>query len=408
MLEKTVTDILHHLPEMQSWMEETYEAFHRHPELSMNEEWTLDTIETHLRTLDCAITRLGGGIIGIIKNGEGPVVMMRADIDALPVTEQTQLPYSSTRTTTDEDGNTVGVMHACGHDVHITSLLGATRLLSDNKNAWKGTYIALFQPGEEIAAGARSMVEAGLAQSVPHPDVVLGQHVLGFEAGAIRISPGPILSASDSIKITLHGAGSHGSMPHLGVDPVVLASSIVMRLQGIVAREIAPGEPAVVTVGAIHAGNRPNVISDQATLRINTRAYSEEILLQLRESIERIVRAECQASNSPQAPEFEYSNRFPLTNNDTEATAKVAAAMRQYFGDKVKDFSPVPASEDFSYLAQPFKAPYVYWGLGGFPTDRDAPGNHSPYFAPVKEPTLAAGASAAVVAALAYFIGDEK
>ncbi|MEV7972897.1 amidohydrolase [Cellulomonas sp. NPDC089187] len=402
-----VTEVLAPLADTRQWQEELYVHLHQHPELSSHETETAAEIQRRLTSFGYDVTPVGGGVVGVLKNGEGPTVLMRADIDGLPVTEQTGLPYASTATTVDDDGNTVGLMHACGHDVHITTLLGAAELMAKTRAPWSGTFIALFQPAEETAAGAQAMLDAGLTDVIPRPDVAFGQHVLGHEAGRIGITPGPVMSCADSIKITLYGAGSHGSMPQLGVDPIVLASAVVQRLQGIVARELTPGERAVVTVGALNAGTKSNIIPDRATLLVNTRVYSDEVRAKVLGAIERIVKAECEASDSPKPPTFEYYDQFPLTSNDQATSEKVRAAFDAHFGtDRVFTMEAIAASEDFSRVPDAFGTPYTYWGLGGFPAGAKAAPNHSPFFAPVQQPTLTAGTEAVVVAALAYLSKD--
>ncbi|GIG24644.1 amidohydrolase [Cellulomonas denverensis] len=401
-----VTEVLAPLAQTRQWQEELYVHLHQHPELSSHETRTAAEIAQRLTSFGYDVTPIGGGVVGVLANGAGPTVLVRADIDGLPVTEQTGLPYASTDTAVDEQGNTVGVMHACGHDVHITTLLGAAELMAATRGPWSGTFIALFQPAEETAAGAQAMLDAGLTGAIPRPDVALAQHVLGHEAGRIGMTDGPVLSAADSIRITLYGAGSHGSMPQLGVDPIVLAAAVVQRLQGIVAREIAPGEPAVVTVGALNAGTKSNIIPDRATLLVNTRVYSDQVRSRVLAAIERIVRAECEASGAPEPPTFEYYDQFPLTRNDPGTTATVRAAMEAHFGDRVFTMDALSASEDFSRIPDAFGTPYTYWGLGGFPAAGQAAPNHSPFFAPVQQPTLTAGTEAVVVAALAYLSKD--
>ena len=238
---------------------------------------------------------------------------------------------------------------------------------------------------------------------MPRPDVYLGQHVLAsLPGGHVGTRRGPVLSSAFSVKVTVHGKGSHGSMPELGVDPVVLASTIVMRLQTIVSREVAAKETAVVTVGAIHAGTKSNIITDSAELLINTRAYSSEVSEHLKEAIERIVRAECVAARSPKEPEFTYYDRYPLTDNDGDATDTVREAFDAYFGDESCYLDPVPASEDFSIIPDALGVPYTYWGLGGFADMSNAVGNHNPAFAPDLQPTLDRGTEAVVVAASAW------
>ena len=398
--------VLSRLGATRTWQEELYLHLHAHPELSLHEEKTRTLVAARLGELGYEVRTLGGGVVGVLANGPGPVVLSRADMDGLPVAEQTGLPYASTDTTVDDAGDTVALMHACGHDVHVTSLLGAAALLAAEPGAWAGTFVALFQPAEEIAAGSRAMVEAGLTDAIPHPDVAFGQHVLGHTAGVLATQAGPVLSAGDSVKITVFGKGSHGSMPHLGVDPVVLASAIVLRLQSIVSREVAPGEFAVVTVGALNAGTKSNVIPDRATLLVNLRTYDTGTRARVVAAVERVVRGECAAAGSPQEPTFDYYDQFPLTDNDPAVTGKVTEAFRAHFGaDRVVPLGRVPASEDFSRIPDAFGAPYTYWGVGGFAPGTAVP-NHSPFFAPLIQPTLDAGTEAVVVAAMAYLGKD--
>ncbi|MEV8150219.1 amidohydrolase [Arthrobacter sp. NPDC080073] len=306
------------------WVRDTYIDLHRHPELSLEEHGTSKLVEEKLAAFGYAVTRIGGtGVVGILANGDGSTVLARADTDALPVAEATGLPYASA---------VDGVMHACGHDLHAAALLGAAKLMADGRRAWSGTYIALFQPGEEIGAGAQAMVDDGLVAKVPPPDVAFAQHVMPFPAGRIATTAGPVLSAADSLKITVYGKGAHGSMPHMSVDPVVLASSIVLRLQSIVSRETKPGDFAVVTVGALNAGATSNIIPDRATLLLNIRTYDAQVRASVLAAIERIVKGECYAAGSPQDPDFEYYDQFPLTGDFAAVTEKVRAAFSAHFG----------------------------------------------------------------------------
>ena len=391
------------LDEYEQWQEPLYEDLHRHPELSMQEERTRGIIAEQLGEYGYEVQSIGGGVVGVLENGEGPVVLLRADVDGLPVQEATGLDFASTHTQEDADGELRPTMHACGHDVHVTAGLGATRLLAAHREDWSGTFIALFQPGEEIAAGAAAMVADGLVEKVPAPDVCLGQHVLTTPvAGRVAVASGPMMSLSVSMKVTVHGSGSHGSMPHLGVDPVVLAAAIVTRLQTLVAREIAPGDFGVVTVGALHAGSSANIIPDRAEMALNFRAYREDVLDHLVEGVQRMVRAECEAARSPREPEFELHNHFPVTDNDPEIAERVREAFRAQFGpDRVEEMEPITASEDFSVIPDAFGAPYCYWGLGGFVEGREPVPNHSPQFAPDQQPTLRVGTEAAASAVLA-------
>ena len=319
---------------------------------------------------------------------------MRADMDALPMKEETGLPYGSTIHQTDHAGQTVPVAHACGHDAHVASLMGAARLLAANRSEWHGTFVPLFQPAEELGDGAGKMVKGGLAKLIPKPDVALAQHVLAYPAGTVGTHAGAFLSTAASMRITVHGRGSHGSMPQLSVDPVVLAAMIVVRLQSIVAREVTPGDFAVVTVGRVAAGTKSNIIPDGAVIELNIRAYDEGTRTLLLDAIKRVVKGECVASGSPSDPEFELFDEYPLTSNDPDVTTKVAAAFKAHFGDRAFTAPRLSASEDFSAIPDALGVPYTYWALGCIDPekwreaeaagriDSDIPANHSSKFAP--------------------------
>ncbi|KAB5527992.1 putative amidohydrolase [Coniochaeta sp. 2T2.1] len=399
--------------------EDQYKHFHSHPELSLHEKETSSTIASH-RSLGAykVHTSIGGyGVVAVLSNGDGPTVLLRADMDALPVEEKTGVDYASNATVKDEEGNTIPVMHACGHDMHVTCLLGAAGWLAreDVKKKWAGTLVLLFQPNEERGKGARAMVDDGLYDRVPEPDVVLAQHVMPMRAGKVAVKAGTMIASADSFKITVYGRGGHGSMPQLCIDPVVLAANIVIRLQGIVAREVDPQDAAVVTVGSLHAGSSDNIIADKAVLLVDVRTQKEETRQRTLKAIERIVRKECEVSNCENPPTFERTRQFPLTVNDADATQKVSAAFANHFGDA---FDPAPttsnASEDMSDLATAVEKPYCYWFIGGIDAEKwdkaekegriaeDIPVNHSSLFAPVIQPTLRTGVESLCVAALAY------
>jgi hippurate hydrolase len=339
-------------------------------------------------------------------------------MDALPVREATGLPYASTVHSVDTSGQDVPVMHACGHDMHVTCLLGAAELLSGDSEAWHGTLVALFQPAEETGDGARGMVDDGLASLIPKPDVAFAQHVLPAPAGQVGTRSGPALTAADSMRVTVFGRGGHGSMPQATVDPVVLAAMIVLRLQTVVSRVTPPSETVVLTVGKLQAGTKSNVIPDHAELELNVRTYSEQTRQTVLDAIRRIVRAECEASDSPKEPEFELFDQFPLTTNDAATTERLASAFTEFFGDHARLLGQQTASEDFSDIPTALGTPYSYWGVGCIDAERyrkaeesgrvaqDIPVNHSAAFAPVIQPTLDTGTQAMVVAALAWLGSD--
>jgi len=410
------TRVLTGLDKIRPWQEDFYRHLHQHPELSHQEHQTAAAVAQRLRSFGYQVHEgIGGtGVVGVLSNGDGPAVLLRADMDALPVNEQTGLPYASTVTARDSDGDEVPVMHACGHDVHVACLLGASALLADARQDWHGTVVAVFQPAEELGDGARRMVDDRLATVVGRVDVAFAQHVLPMPAGVVGTRSGSTLSAADSVRITVYGRGAHGSMPQASVDPVVLAAMVVVRLQTVIAREVAATDPAVLTVGSIHAGTKSNVIGDHAELQLNVRSYNAQTRSTILDAVKRIVIAECQASRSPQEPEFELFDRFPPTQNDPAATARVRAAFDAFFGDRSQDLPLQSASEDFSDIPNALSVPYTYWGIGGIDPDTyrraaaagrvsdDIPVNHSPAFAPVIQPTLDTGTSAMVAAALAW------
>jgi hippurate hydrolase len=335
-------------------------------------------------------------------------------MDALPVREQTGLGYASTRTAADDDGGTVPVMHACGHDMHVTWLVGASTLFAEARAEWRGTLMTVFQPAEETAEGARAMIDDGLFKRFPKPDVVLGQHVMTGPAGVIGSREGVITSAGDSLQIRLFGRGAHGSMPQASIDPVVMAASTVMRLQTIVSREVAATDAVVLAIGALQAGTKENVIPGEALIKLNLRTFDEEVRKRVLAAIERIVNAEAAASGATKAPEITALDRYDLVRNDPEATRRVADAFRHHFPtDRVVEVRPTTASEDFGSFGAEWRSPSVFWFVGGTDPDLYAkakadgrlgelPTNHNPRFAPVIHPTLETGVEAMVTAALAW------
>lgn len=397
-------------------LEALYTDVHAHPELSMQESRTASLAAEQLRATGYDVTTKVGktGVVGLLRNGDGPTVMLRADMDALPIEEMTGLPYASKVKATNREGKTVPVMHACGHDMHVAWLVGATTLLAEARDAWRGTLLAVFQPAEETAEGARAMIDDGLLIRFPKPDVVLGQHVMVGPAGNIGGRGGTITSAADSLQIRLFGRGAHGSMPQASIDPVIMAAATVMRLQTIVSRELATAEAAVVTIGALQAGTKENVIPDEAVIKLNVRTFDAGVRKRVLAAIERIANAEAAASGAPRPPEITTLEHYPLGINDANASARVADAFRQYFSaDRVREVEAAPASEDFGSFGTEWDVPSMFWFVGG--TDPDVyakakaageinriPTNHSPYFAPVMHPTLETGVETMVVSALAW------
>lgn len=397
-------------------LEALYKDIHSHPELSMQEKRTAGLAAEGLRAAGFEVSEGVGrtGVVGLLENGEGPTVMLRADMDALPVKEDTGLAYASTVTATDPDGNETPVMHACGHDIHVAWLAGATKLLAEAKDAWRGTLMAVFQPAEEIAAGAQAMIDDGLFERFPRPDVILGQHVMPLSAGVIASQSGVITSAGDSFQIRMFGRGAHGSMPQASIDPVVMAASTVLRLQTIVSREVAPSDAAVVTVGALQAGTKENVIPDEAVIKLNVRTFDENVRKHVLDAIKRIVNAESEAAGAPKPPEITPLDRYDLVRNDDQATERVRDALHDHFGDeRVIHTGAASASEDFGSFGVEWHVPSVFWFIGGVDpgtyakAEREGrlselPTNHNPRFAPVIHPTLETGVETLVAASCAW------
>ena len=408
--------VLANLAGLLPTLKETYTDIHLHPELSMQETRTAGLAAERLRSTGYEVTTGIGntGVVGVLRNGAGPTVMIRADMDALPVKEATGLPYASAATATDRDGLSVPVMHACGHDMHVTWLLGTTALFAKARGSWRGTLMAVFQPAEETAAGARAMIDDGLFSRFPKPDAILGQHVMPSPAGVLQWRTGVVTSAGDSLQIRMFGRGAHGSMPQASIDPVVMAAATVLRLQGIVSREIAPSDAAVVTIGALQAGTKENVIPDEAILKLNVRTFDDGVRTRVLAAIRRIVDAEAAASGAPKSPEITPLDRYTAVQNDATATKRVVDAFRLHFpSDRVQETKPSSASEDFGSFGAEWHVPSVFWFVGGidpvlYAKARAAnrmgeiPTNHNPRFAPVINPTLQTGVEAMVVAAQAW------
>ena len=394
---------------------DVYRDVHAHPELGFAETRTAEIAGSHLSRMGFEVTAgVGGtGVVGLFRNGPGPTVLVRADMDALPVLEATGLPYASTRVSTDPAGNQTPVMHACGHDLHVACLLGACERLAESPATWSGTLMAVFQPAEELGSGARAMIDDGLFTRFGTPAVVLGQHVAPLPAGLIGLHVGAAFAAADGLKVTLHGQGAHGSRPEASVDPVVMAAAMVLRAQTIVSREIPAGETAVVTIGTLHAGTAVNIIPDRAELGFSIRTFSTDVRAQVLAAIERIACGEAATAGAPRPPDVELDYSFPAVINDEAACARTRPALESV-SPVIVDPGPVTGSEDVGLLASAAGAPCVYWLLGGADPagfdgattigeiaarSKDLPSNHSPMFAPVIEPTLSAGIGALTAAA---------
>ncbi|MEY9928147.1 amidohydrolase [Catenulispora sp. GP43] len=438
-------DLLRGLDGLLPGLRDLYKDLHAHPELSFQETRTAGIVAQRLRAAGWEVTEgLGGpegvpgtGVVGVLHGGldaregldpngvPGPVILLRADMDALPVREETGLPYASAVTGTELDGTEVPVMHACGHDVHVTCLLGAAGLLAANRAAWGGTVVAVFQPAEEVG-GAPKMIEDGFLGRFPRPEVCLGQHVGPAPAGLVGTRPGPVMSACDTLRVKVFGRGGHGSMPEATIDPVVIAAAIVMRLQTIVSREIAAGRSAVVTVGSLHAGSRANVIADEAELGITVRTTTPAVRDKVLAAITRVVNAEAAASGAPRMPEITPVDELPLLVNDQAATDVVLGAFRELLGPDQVFVLPatLTGSEDFGHFGTVLGVPSVFWHFGGLDladfTEQDIlslledgipatlPSNHSPKFAPAVDPTLEIGVRLMLAAASAWLAGTAE
>lgn len=396
-----------------------YRDLHAHPELSFEEVKTAAKLAARMRVLGFEVTEGVGktGIVAVMRNGEGPTVMLRADMDGLPVVEQTGLPYASKAVAVPASGVETGVMHACGHDTHMASWIGAAQLLSERKDQWSGTLVMIGQPAEEVGLGAKAMLDDGLYTRFPKPGVVLAFHdAAQFPAGMIGYSPGFALANVDSVDISVKGVGGHGAYPHTTKDPIVLASAIVMKLQTLVSRESSPLDPAVVTVGSFHSGFKHNIISDEAKLQLTVRSYSDESRKLLLDGIKRIARGEAIAAGMPDdrmpvvTMEKDYT---PSTYNSPEFTEQVMAGFRQRFGDdRVMKVPAVMGGEDFSQFlrASPDDTQSLIFWVGGVPQaeferaqagEIDLPSLHSPYWAPDADKVIATATEAMAAATLA-------
>ena len=403
--------VLSPLAELYPSLEATYQELHRAPELSLQEARTAAKLAERLRSLGYEVTTgVGGtGVVGVLRNGKGPTVLLRTDMDALPVKEDTGLAYASAVTATGPGGDTVPVMHACGHDVHMTSWLGAATLLAKAKDRWSGTLVLVGQPAEEIVRGARAMIDAGLLTRFPRPDYAVAIHDQPWlRAGLVAVVPGPAFAAADTVEIVVHGRGGHGAAPQLAIDPVLIASRIVVALQGIVARELNPLDPGVVTVGSIHGGNKANVIPDAVKLQLTVRSYKPEVQKHLLDAIARVAKGEAIASGAPEPTVTITGDSARATVNDPKLAERLRGALARGLGvDAVGEMPPLMVSEDFSEFGHAGIPSVLVW-VGA---SRDeaaavaaragkAPGLHNARFAPEVAPTLRAGVSTLTLCAL--------
>jgi len=391
-----------------------YQDLHRSPELSNQEEKTAAKMAVRLREVGFEVTeRVGGhGVVGVLRNGAGPTVLVRTDMDALPVKEQTGLPYASTVTAKNDAGQVVPVMHACGHDIHMASWIGAAKLLSAGKERWRGTLVFVGQPAEEIGAGAKAMVKDGLGTRFPKPDFVIAVHDTPLlPSGQVGLVPGYAYANLNSVDITFHGKGGHGAYPHRTVDPVLMAARAVVTLQSIVAREIDPLDPAVVTVGTFHAGTKRNIIPDDARIELTVRSYKPEVRKHLLSAIARIAKAEAAAAGAPREPTILVTDESAdAVYNDPVLSERLATGLRRALGSgNVVSGQRVMGAEDFGVFGKEAGVPSVMMGLGAAEPEEFAkakaadtmlPGLHSALFAPDRERTIRTGVAAFTISVL--------
>lgn len=394
-----------------------YRDLHSHPELPFEEHRTAGIAAERMRELGLEVEEgFGGtGVAAVLRNGDGPTVWLRADMDGLPVEEKTGLDYASTVVFTAADGTRIPVMHACGHDMHVTWLVGAVEQLVASSANWSGTIVALFQPAEELLAGAKAMADDPRFGDLPRPSIVLGQHVGPLPAGVVSLTAGAAMAGVDDLAVVLHGQGGHGSRPETTTDPVLAAAAAVVRLQSVVAREVTPGQLAVVTVGSLHAGTKSNVIPDEARLGINIRTVDPRTRERVLGAVTRIITAEATASGMTAAPTIDVALSGPPTVNSSEHTATLREKFAAAWGaPAVIDYGTVSGSEDVGLLATAVDAPLVFWITGGADPaavtaamaagrfEQDIPSNHSPHYAPVLHPTIERGVDALVIAARTF------
>lgn len=385
-----------------------YLDLHQHPEVSSHETRTAELLAGRLRALGYEVTEhVGGtGVVGVLKNGPGPTVMLRTELDALPVEEKTGLPYASKVRIKDDSGREVGVMHACGHDVHMASWMGAATIMAHDKSSWHGTLVLIGQPAEETITGAKKMIEDGLFTRFPKPDIGIALHdTNSLPVGQVGVTPGYAKANADSLRVTIYGKGGHGATPENTIDPVLIAARTAVTLQSIVAREIHPGDAAVITVGYIQAGTKNNIIPDEAQMGLTVRSYKPEVRKHLLAAIDRVVKAEAQAAGAEKTPLIEHYESTGAVYNDPVLTRHLAATLEGVVGKgNVVTEDPIMTSEDYSYFVEQ-GVPGFYFTLGvanpqKFSEARSSgkalPSNHSPFFAPDADPALHTGIAAEV------------
>lgn len=385
-------------------LEAIYKHLHAHPELAFEEEQTAARLAKELKALGFEVTTKVGkqGVVGVLRNGDGPTVLVRTDMDALPVTEKTGAAYASKVRIRDKDGLEVGTMHACGHDIHMTSWVGTARALTKMKDHWKGTLVFIGQPAEEIGAGAKAMLEDGLFKRFPRPDYALALHCDSrLPHGHIAYAEGQLLANVDSIDITVKGRGGHGSAPHMTIDPIVLAAKIVLDLQTIVSREISPTEAAVVTVGSIHGGTKHNIIPSEVKLQLTVRTLKDSVRKEVLEAISRITKAAAAGARAPE-PEIriELDNYTPAVFNNADLAKRLSGRLRDLLGkEKVHEIGPVMGGEDFGRFGRE-GVPIFFYFMGTLPPEQieaaqkggpPLPSLHSELFLPVMEPSIRTG-----------------
>jgi hippurate hydrolase len=386
-----------------------YVDLHEHPELSGHEVNTAAKVATDLRKLGYEVTEHVGktGVVALLRNGAGPTVMLRTELDALPVEEKTGLPYASKVTTKNDAGLTVPVMHACGHDIHMAALVGTAEIMVKTKDQWHGTLMLIGQPAEETVGGAEGMIAAGLFTRFPKPDVGVALHTTNtLPAGKVGFTPEYAASNADTVNITIYGKGGHGASPESTVDPIVIAARVVLTLQTIVSREIKPGNPAVITVGYIQGGTKNNIIPDEVHLGLTVRSYTPEVRKHLLAAIERVAKAEAQAADAPKAPLVQVAESTDALYNDPKLAERLSQALTQAVGAaRVEKAPPIMASEDYSYFVEAGVPSFYFWlGVADPEKFKEAkssgiqlPSNHSPFFAPDMEPSLKTAIEAEVV-----------